>query len=286
MNRFQYGLFCLCMYLVFACKKAEESPAVPTEPEVKLFEVPKNFPATTYSFSQNTITKEGFELGKALFYDGILSRDSSIACGECHRQYFGFTHHLHDLSHGIEGRTGLRNALALQNLAFQKVFLWDGAVENLDLQPLIPIQHPDEMDDKMDNVLLKLKKHKTYPSLCETAFGSDEITQDRFLKALSQFMVSLVSANSKYDKYIRKEANATLTDDELAGMKLFESKGCRSCHAGELFSDESFRNNGLSKFERTKPVYENGQVTIQIIVDEGRYKSYEARNRPIQISGA
>ncbi|SDL76415.1 cytochrome-c peroxidase [Siphonobacter aquaeclarae] len=251
---------------LLSCSPGKDSPE--TKP---FFYVPANFPQPEYPVASNPVTQAGFDLGKRLFYDGILSRDSTIACGECHRQYFAFTHHLHDLSHGIENRIGLRNSLSLQNLAWEKHYMWDGAVTDLYQQPIVPIQHPDEMDDKLDNVVQKLRKTKGYPPLFKAAFGSEEITSDKMLKAITQFVLSLVSANSKYDKYVRKEGNVTLTTDELDGMKLFESKGCKTCHAGELFTDGSFRNNGLSKFERTKVVYVDGKPTLQVVVDYGRY---------------
>ncbi len=260
--------------LMLACgsKPSPDGTPVPepTDPASALFYVPKNFPQPLYPITKNPVTQAGFDLGKTLFYDGILSRDSSIACGECHRQYYGFTHHLHDLSHGIEGRTGLRNAQPLQNLAWEDRFLWDGAVTDLDQQPLTPIQHADEMDDTMDNVLKKLRRRPAYPALFKAAFGSEEITSEKTMLALSQFMRSLVSANSRYDKAARQETGATLTDDERAGMALFESKGCKSCHAGELFTDRSFRNNGLSLFERTKVEYVAGKPTLIRVIDEGR----------------
>ncbi|WP_420152230.1 cytochrome-c peroxidase [Siphonobacter sp.] len=256
-------------FLIFLISLACSKDPAPSAP-VPLFSIPKNFPQPDYPVAQKPVTEAGFALGKQLFYDGILSRDSTIACGECHRQYYAFTHHMHDLSHGIENRTGLRNSLALQNLAWQKHYMWDGAVENLDLQAIVPITHPDEMDDTMENVVKKLQRTKGYPPLFKAAYGTEDITADRTLHALTQFMLTLVSANSRYDKYVRKEGE-TLSADELEGMKLFESKGCKSCHAGELFTDGSFRNNGLPKFERTKVVYVNGKPMLQVVIDEGRY---------------
>ncbi|MFT4032278.1 MAG: cytochrome c peroxidase [Siphonobacter sp.] len=260
MKKVLLGLF---IFWVSACSShSEVSPTA-------LFEVPSHFPDPVYPIAQNPVTEAGFTLGKQLFYDGILSRDSTIACGECHRQYYSFTHHLHDLSHGIEGRIGLRNSLTLQNLAWEKVFMWDGATDSLDKQPLIPIQHPDEMDDTIENVLRKLKASSTYPALFKAAYGTDEITSDRLTHALVQFMLTLISANSKYDNYLN--GKTTLTADESAGMALFESKGCSNCHAGVLFTDGSFRNNGLSKYERTKIVYVNEVPTLQVVIDYGRY---------------
>lgn len=255
------------LFLLVACKSKGTEEVV--KPKA-LFEIPSNFPEPVYLLDKNPITQGGFDLGKTLFYDGILSRDSTIACGECHRQYYGFTHHLHDLSHGIGGRTGLRNALGIQNVAWETSYMWDGLVTDLDQQPLVPIQHPDEMDNTMDDVLMKLRRSKTYPALFKAAFGSEEITTDRVFKSLTQFMLTLVSANSRYDKYTRKETGATLTSDELAGMQLFQSKGCGSCHSGELFTDRSFRNNGVSPYERMKVVYVDGKPTLQLVVDKGR----------------
>lgn len=266
----QKYLIALLAIIGWACSSSNQ-PVEEVKP-TPLFETPKHFPQPVYPFDKNPITQAGFDLGKRLFYDGVLSRDSTIACGECHRQYFVFTHHLHDLSHGIDGRVGLRNASAIQNLAWQNNFMWDGRITDLDKLPEFPIQHPDEMDDSIDNVLQKLRKSKTYPTQFKDAFGSEEITSERILKALSQFMLSLVSANSRYDKYLKQETGGTLTADELAGMKLFEDKGCKSCHAGILFTDQSYRNNGLPKFERSKVVYTNGVPSIKIVWDEGRYE--------------
>lgn len=221
-----------------ACQIEEEEENATIE-----FKVPTNFPQPVYDLSKNPITKEGFELGRTLFYDGILSRDGSISCGFCHQQTSAFTQHAHDLSHGIDDKLTLRNALPIQNLAWQKEFFWDGGVFHLDLFAVSPIENENEMDETLSNVLDKLRNHKTYPKLFEKAFGSPEITTDRFLKALSQFQLMCISADSKYDKYVRKEG-VTLTSDELAGLEIFQQK-CASCHKGELFTDLNYRNNGL-----------------------------------------
>lgn len=213
----------------------------------ELFAIPSNFPIPIYDFSKNPITENGFELGRELFYDGDLSRDGTISCAECHSQASGFTHHGHDVSHGIDNLKGFRNAPAIQNMAFQKEFLWDGGVFDLDLFPIAPIENPVEMDEKLGTVLEKLRNKEKYTVLFQKTYGSKDITTERFLKALSQFMNSLVSSNSRYDKYVRKESGGTLTEEELAGMAIFKQK-CASCHSGELFTDQSYRNNGLSVY--------------------------------------
>jgi len=245
------------IYLGVACSK-DNSRVI--EPEV-LFKVPANFPQPVYDLSKNPITQDGFELGKALFFDGNLSRDGTISCAECHSQPSAFTHHGHDLSHGIDNKIGIRNAPSIQNMAFQKEFFWDGGVFDLDLFSIAPIENPVEMDEKLGNVLEKLRKQEKYTTLFQKAYGSKEITTERFLKALSQFMLALVSANSRYDKYIRKETGGTLTTDELEGLEIFKQK-CVSCHSGELFTDQSYRNNGL-------PVYNKEDTGRQRITASG-----------------
>ena len=236
----------------------------------ELFTKPSHFPEPVYKFQENPLTPAGVALGKTLFYDALLSKDNTVSCGSCHQQSAGFTQHGHSLSHGINDLLTKRNSMPLFNLAWSTDFGWDGGVHHLDLFAISPLQNPAEMDESLPNVLEKLRYSKTYPPLFEKAFGTDEITAERMMKALSQFMLTLVSANSRYDKYLRNEV--TLTADELDGMKLFEDKGCKTCHAGILFTDQSYRNNGIPKFERSKLVYTNGVPSIQTVWDEGRYE--------------
>ncbi len=217
------------------------------EPDARpdeLFQKPTNFPQPVYALEQNRPTAAGVRLGRALFYEGMLSRDGSISCAECHNQAYAFTHHQHDVSHGIDNQVGTRNSMPIQNLAWATDFFWDGGVHNLDLVPIAPIENPVEMDEKSTNVIGKLRKSARYPPLFKAAFGTDEINGPRFLQALSQFMLTMVSGNSRYDKWVRKEPGGTLTDEERAGLTTFRAK-CTGCHAGELFTDNSFRNNGL-----------------------------------------
>ncbi|RFS17469.1 cytochrome-c peroxidase [Emticicia sp. C21] len=258
------------IYLGVACSKDNSQVIEPEE----LFAVPANFPKPVYDFSKNPLTKNGIELGKTLFFDGNLSRDGTISCAECHSQPSAFTHHGHDLSHGIDNKIGIRNSMPIQNMAFQKEFFWDGGVFDLDLFSIAPIENPVEMDEKLGNVLEKLRKQEKYTTLFQKAYGSKEITTERFLKALSQFMLTLVSANSRYDKYVRKETGGTLTPDELEGLAIFKQK-CASCHSGELFTDLSYRNNGL-------PVYNKEDTGRQRITaleeDSYRFKVPSLRN--------
>lgn len=264
----------LVLFLTASVISCGQRDDVNPEIEVK---VPPHFPPMVYDLSKNPVTQAGFELGKALFYEGQLSRDGMVSCGFCHQQSAGFTHHGHDLSHGVDDRLGRRNALPIQNLAFYHDFMWDGGIHDLDLQPLAPIENPVEMDESMPNVLEKLRKNPKYPRMFERAFGTPEITGERLLKALSQFMVVMVSANSRYDKYLRGEEQ--LTRDELRGMQLFKEKGCESCHSGGLFTDQSYRNNGLSlEFNQDLGRYE---ITLN---EEDKYKFRVPSLRNVEVT--
>lgn len=217
------------------------------------FQKPLNFPAPTYHFETNEITKDGFELGRKLFYDPILSANNTISCGSCHIQTSAFTQHGHRVSHGIFDRVGVRNSPPIMNLAWSTSFMWDGGIFDLDLQPVAPITNHVEMNDSMANVLNKLRAHQKYPSLFKKAFGSSAINSTNFLKALSQFMLMCVSSNSKYDSVKRQQS--VFSNEEAQGYAIFKQK-CNACHTEPLFTDNSFRNNGLA---------------ISAVNDPGRY---------------
>lgn len=206
--------------------------------------VPNGWPKPVYNFKENKLTKEGFELGRKLFYDPILSRDSTISCSSCHLQYTGFAHTDHALSHGIEGRIGTRNAPSLVNLAWTKSFHWDGGVLSLESQPINPITNSQEMDNTLLNVLEKLNHSKKYKSLFNTAFGDSTVTTKKLLQAIAQFTVSLQTYNSKYDKVMRHEKDIYFTEQEVNGHQLFK-RNCESCHREPLLTNGNFADNGL-----------------------------------------
>ena len=181
-------------------------------------------------------------LGRFLFYDPILSRDNSISCASCHSQYTAFTHVDHTVSHGIQDRIGTRNAPALINLAWKKHFMWDGAIHHIDAQALAPITNPLEMDETLVHVVDKLQHHQKYPSLFYAAFHDSVITGELVLKSLSAFMLTLVSANSRYDSMQRGEIQ--FTSQETQGYRLFQ-RHCAACHQEPLFTNDEFMNNGL-----------------------------------------
>ena len=229
---------------LYSCSDEAEYISINRELDVN---IPSNFPQIQYDLSANPPTEKGFELGKKLFYDGRLSSNGFISCGFCHEQRFAFTHHGHQFSHGIDDLEGTRNAPAVQNMAFQKEFAWDGATSHLDLFPIIPITNEVEMGETVSNVVSKLREDDEYQKLFAEAFDEGEVNNEYFFKALSQFMVMMVSSNSTYDKYVRGEEGGEFTETEEYGYELFQQK-CASCHTSDLFTDDAFRNNGLPPY--------------------------------------
>jgi cytochrome c peroxidase len=241
--------------------------------ELPGFSKPDNFPEPVYDVKNNPVTKEGFELGRQLFYETALSRDKSISCGNCHVQSSGFTQHGHDLSHGIDDQLGTRNSPPIMNLAWSKSFMWDGGVFHLELFPLSPITNPVEMDEKMDNVLAKLRAKKEYQSQFLAAYGDTAITGKRVFNALTQFMLMCISCDSKYDSVMRK-SGPKFTDVEQKGYQLFHNN-CSNCHAEPLFTDGSYRNNGL---DHTYNLDSGRQAITLDINDRFKFKVPSLRN--------
>jgi cytochrome c peroxidase len=207
-----------------------------------LFYRPEKWPKPLYNFDNNPVTHDGFILGRTLFYDPILSQDSTVSCASCHFQYTAFAHVDHSTSHGINSRVGKRNAPGLMNLAWYPTFHWDGGVLNLNGQAINPLTHPDELGETLEGVLKKLNRNTFYKKEFKKVFGAEQIKTTHLLKALGQFTVSLVSANSKYDSVMRKES--TFTEQEQRGYSLF-LKYCNQCHTAPLFTNFEFKANGI-----------------------------------------
>ena len=206
------------------------------------FRYPSYWPKPIYNFNKNQLRTEKTFLGRVLFYDPILSKDSNISCASCHSQHTAFSQIDHSYSKGINHQIGKRNAPALINLAWNSSFMWDGAVNNLEVQALAPMSNPTEMNETIGHVADKMKHTTIYPKLFYKAFGDSAINGERVLKCITQFMLSLVSCHSKYDSVMEKQAK--FTQQEERGYLLFK-KNCSSCHKEPLFTNDKFENNGL-----------------------------------------
>lgn len=255
-------------------------------PQSKRLNLPEKF--TPYRFQMsgafpipelpqdNPLTDEGVWLGALLFFDPRLSRNNSQSCGACHQRQAAFSDAGRGVSIGADGQSGTRNAMPLFNLAWKSSFFWDGRTTSLRQQVLEPIQNPMEMHETLENAVAKVKvsrvnprhQHRAqqalstdppperpndYTSLFRRAFGSSEVTADRIARALEQFLLTQVSHDSKFDRFMGGEAE--LTAEERRGFELFQTEydprrgqfgaDCFHCHGGPLFQSQSFANNGL-----------------------------------------
>ncbi len=235
--------------------------------------------------SDNPLTQQGVKLGRMLFYETLLSADGSMSCASCHRQEHAFSD-TSQFSIGVEGLPGGRQAMAVFNMAWnENEFFWDGRAHLLRDQSLMPIQDPLEMNESLENVVVKLSNEQKYRDQFIRAFGSDEITAEKMSLAMEQFMNSLVSSESKYDKYLR--GDATLTANEEHGRYLFfqefnpffpDSSGadCAHCHGGANFENDQYMNNGL---DTDGDQSDNGREnTTMNTSDKAKFKVTSLRN--------
>lgn len=205
--------------------------------------IPGEFPKPVYDFKNNPLTREGFELGRKLFYDGRLSKDGYTACASCHQQFAAFSDFQHVFSHGVNSRFTRRNAPPLFNLAWQSEFHYDGGINHIELQPLSPMTGRDEMDNTIDSILATIRADAVYRKMFRSTFGNDTINTQRMLWALAQFTGNIVSANAKYDKM--KKGKAVFNDWEQQGYIIFKER-CAVCHTEPLFTDFKYHNIGLA----------------------------------------
>ena len=231
--------------------------------------------------NDNPLIEERVELGRLLFHDKALSRDGTISCASCHDQAAALSDPRR-FSIGVAGGIGDRNAMPLFNLAWKREFFWDGRAPNLRTQALIPIQDHLEMDESLDNVVKKLAMIEAYDPAFERAFGSPEITTEKIGLAIENFLLTLTSHDSKFDRSISGEER--LSDDEKRGFELFMTEreprmgsmggDCFHCHGGALFTDHQFRNNGL---EISEADLGRSKVT-QTSIDRGAFATPSLRN--------
>ena len=248
--------------------------------------VPDNFPTMEIPLD-NPLTVAGVELGRHLFYDPILSVDSSMSCSICHLQASGFTDNL-AVSPGVDGIEGRRSAMSLIDVGFHtNGFFWDGGTATLEMQALLPVEDPIELHDTWPNVVSKFQRHKEYPVMFRSAFGIDhvdDITKELAAKALAQFERSVVSSGqSKYDRVVN--GLDVFTDQELVGHNIFfdiepdasRHAECGHCHNAPLFTINDFANNGIDNTDAN--LLDEGRAEItDFDLDLGEFKIPTLRN--------
>ena len=268
------------------------------QPEPYLIEQPYGFPKVNIALD-NPETVDGVALGRRLFYETKMSGDLTMSCGSCHEQAFGFTDGGMRYSEGILHIFGTRNSMPIMNLVWNRQFLWDGTRSSLRDQATGPITDPIELNVKLSTVIERLENDPDYPLLFFKAFGSTDVTVERITMALEQFQNTLVSANSRLDRFLRKEPGVTLSDTALMGLNLFRGEvvidgmgnrigggaDCWHCHSitgqiisdsinNVLFTDNVFHNNGLDINPADSGMYlETGDPA-----DIGKFKTPSLRN--------
>ncbi|MBL7723799.1 MAG: c-type cytochrome [Chitinophagaceae bacterium] len=265
------------LFIFIACKKdnSDTSEPAPVDPVAAVL----NLPATPFNYSNivqpayltgpniigqintpanNPITDNGATLGRVLFYDKNLSLNNTISCASCHKQASAFSDPV-TKSAGFNGGLTGRNSMSLINAKYYPngTFFWDQRAATLEEQVLIPVQDMVEMGMTLSQLETKLRSLAYYPPLFTKAFGDNTISSSRIATALSQFVRSIVSFQSKYDAgrstYPAAPApppNAVFpnfTAQENRGKELFllPQNACAACHGSETFTAPQEKNNGL-----------------------------------------
>ena len=234
-------------------------------------QIPEGFPDMPIP-KDNPMTEAGVALGKKLFFDPILSIDSTVSCASCHAPSAGFSD-LEQFSEGVAGKTN-RNSMPIINAGWMKTLFWDGRASSLEDQARHPVENEVEMGETWKNVVQKLQRHPEYPLLFSEAFGTTKINTKLATMAIAQYERTLISADSKYDRY--RAGLATFTELEKRGFNLFfsEQADCFHCHGTKLFTDNRYHNNGLEDY-----YHDIGLAEItERPYDTGKFKTPTLRN--------
>ena len=205
-------------------------------------EIPKGFPIPEIP-EGNELTQERIDLGRMLFYDPVLSIDSTLSCASCHNQALAFADNK-AISPGVEGRLGNRNAPTLSNVVYNPKILFDGFLETLEMQILVPIQEHAEFSFNIVEIVKRLRKDSTYVKM---SFQAYDRKPDAFVitRSISTFERTLITGNSKFDQQVYQNKNV-MSRSEKRGMEIFFNQlDCIECHSGFNFTNFTTQNNGL-----------------------------------------
>lgn len=251
------------------------------DPEPYPLKYPRYFGGRFTIPKDNPTTKEGVYLGRMLFYEKQLSANDLISCASCHKQELAFTDGK-AFSTGVDGSFTKRNSMSLANLLWVRNFFWDGRSKSLEAQAVFPLTDSHEMGQSLSLSATKLSKIPDYTNMFQSAFGTPEISGDRILKAIAQFVRTLISADSAYDQYLM--GNYVLSKQEQHGMDLFmtapspqnniRGANCAHCHGTPKLFKELFHNNGLDTL--AKDIGRMGFTGQEI--DRGRFRVPTLRN--------
>lgn len=193
----------------------------------------------------NPLTVEGAALGRMLFHEKALSADRSLSCASCHIQRFAFADSAR-FSPGMNGLRTARNTLPLMNLAWDHFFFWDARALSLELQAFEPVTSHREMASGWSEVYVRLRRDARYPPLFRAAFGDERIDSLRVAFALAQFERTMISLDSRFDRYFHLKERGAMNAQELRGKDLFFTRAhCVDCHEPPLFGGHHVVNIGL-----------------------------------------
>ncbi|MGB1003235.1 MAG: cytochrome-c peroxidase [Salibacteraceae bacterium] len=231
----------------YSCKSDDPIDCVPVTEEAIPYEMelPRGFPPMSIPVD-NPLTVQGVNLGRHLFYDNRLSGDNTQSCATCHLAENSFSDP-NRFSEGITGALGDRNAMAIINLGYAYSLFWDGRSSTLEEQALEPVTNPIEMNATWPEVLIKLNEDDYYKEQFKIAFGVDVIDSTDVAKAIAQFERTMLSGESKFDKFLRKEV--PFTESELRGRDIFDTErgDCFHCHGTRLLTGFQDQNNGVQQ---------------------------------------
>lgn len=281
------------LLLIISCgKEPDDNEGLVYDPTPVTLEQPQFFPPIEIP-AGNPFTEEGIQLGRRLFYDPILSGDNTLACAGCHKQENAFTDPRR-FSVGIDNIAGTRNSMAIFNLVYPSSFFWDGRSATLEKQILEPVPNPIEMHEEWTDAVSELLSHADYPKLYFKAFGDSTVTKELTAKAIAQFLRTILSSNSRYDKHLRGELFGTSnewTESEERGFEIFFNEfgnpngggDCFHCHGNILYQmvDPSlqFRNNALQEAATLDDFADKGRGDITgNQQDNGKFKVPSLRN--------
>lgn len=277
------GFLFVCIVLAgqMACYNKQRN--IQPENQRLQLDIPENLPQSVLSPSRNPISKEGIALGRMLFYDPVLSADNKVSCATCHRKSLAFSDGVALSRQGVSGDILLRHSPVLINLAWHNGYFWDGGAHDLESQVFGPLTHPDEMAQDLGQLTEELQGRYDYAARFRNVFN-DTIKSAYITRALAQFVRTLISADSKYDQYIRDEG-AGLSEHERKGLKLFD-KHCRNCHYygkghDDFFTDHQYHNNGLdSTFSNDmhEGIFQGRFRITGDSADMGKFKTPALRN--------
>ncbi len=235
--------------------------------------VPAHLPTMVYP-ANNVITPEKVDLGRHLFYDKRLSNEGTIACASCHGPEQSFSDAPNQVSQGVEGSRGQRNAPMIVNAGYRKIMFWDGRASTLEEQAMGAFLNSTEMQADTFAVAALLRSDD-YSAKWLAAFGDTTVSMPRAMQAIATFERTIVSANSRYDRFLQGNTNA-LSAQERQGMQLFFSSKtmCSSCHSGPDLTDDLFHNVGLFHH-----YFDRGRYNVtRDPLDEGKFKTPTLRN--------